>query len=203
VREGDSVLVSEADVGRGTMVFVADPSPFENSRIADADNAAVVVALAGDDGRPVFFAEGVHDYGASRGWRALPTSWKLALFGILLAALAFVWSRARRLGPPDRTARELAPPRAEYVDALAATLERTRDPGVALGTVQRHVREQVAARSGLRPDATDEDVDRAAAALGYSEAERHALLVPPATADDVVRLGRLATRSTRTDGGTE
>ena len=62
------------------------------------------------------FAEGVHGYGESRGIAAIPSRWKWALFALAAAALAFVWSRARRFGPPDRASRALPPARADGVE---------------------------------------------------------------------------------------
>jgi hypothetical protein len=52
----------------------------------------------------------------------------------------------------------------------------------------------------LRPDATPEEVDRAAIALGYSEAER-AVIWHPATDDDAaLALGRLVSQLSQQDG---
>jgi hypothetical protein len=46
--------------------------------------------------------------------------------GLALAALVALWGLGRRLGPPEDAERPLPPPRAEFVDALAAALERTK-----------------------------------------------------------------------------
>ena len=59
-------------------------------------------------GTPVVFAEGVHGYGESRGLGAIPGRWKVALFGLGVAAIVFAWAHARRLGPPDRPTRDPA-----------------------------------------------------------------------------------------------
>ena len=194
VLRGEQVLISEEPVGAGTVVYVADTSPFENGWIAKAGDAATTVALAGEDGRPVVFAEGVHGYGRERGLRAIPSRWKIALLLLAVASLAYIWSRARRLGPPDARSRELPPARAEYVDALATTLERTRDPRAALTPLQWWSRERIAARAGIKAEANDEELNRAARAYGCSEEERLALLTPPTDDAKVIALGRVVAR---------
>ncbi len=124
----DAALLTLDRVGRGEILFLADASPLENGYLGTGDNAAFALALSGDARRPVVFAEGVHGFGSSRGLSAIPDRWKVALILLAFAALAFVWSRARRFGPPDRIARDLPPARVEYVQALSISLERSRDP---------------------------------------------------------------------------
>jgi hypothetical protein len=125
---GDAELLTSDRVGRGTIFFLADASPIENAYLASADNAAFALGLAGPASRPVVFAEGTHGYGTSRGLGAIPTPWKVSLLVLAAAALVLAWSRSRRLGAPDRPARDLPPARAEYVRALAVSLERTMGP---------------------------------------------------------------------------
>src|SRR5262249_48668523 len=105
VGSADQSLLTQERVGTGEIAFLADPSPLENGYLAQADNAAFALELAGPAGRSVVFAEGVHGFGEQRGLAAVPGAWKLALLLLAVAALAFVWSRAWRFGPPDRTAR--------------------------------------------------------------------------------------------------
>jgi hypothetical protein len=194
VRDGDRALVTIDHVGAGDILFLADPSPLENAYLARADNAAFAVALVGDPNRPVVFAEGVHGYGESRGLAAIPTRWKygLAVFG--LAAIVFVWSRARRFGPPDRAARELPPPRADYVRALSTTLARTHDPVAAFAPMQHWARDLVAARAALAPDADDASIVRAAQALGCTEVETAAVVAPITDDGAALALGRALAR---------
>jgi hypothetical protein len=109
------------------VVVLANPSPLQNRGLADADNAKLALNLAGPAARPVAFLESVHGYAEATGLRALPASAKWALLGLLLSGVAFAWSRWRRLGPVERGEDdELPPPRAAYIDALAATLERAQ-----------------------------------------------------------------------------
>jgi len=191
---GDAALLTAEHVGDGEIFFLADASPLENDYLARADDAAFALGLAGDSTRRVAFAEGTHGYGEARGLRAIPTPWKLSLVIFAAAAVVLAWSRSRRLGPPDRPARDLPPPRAEYVRALAVSLERARDPGSALAPLQQWARLQIAQRAHLRSDASPEEIDRAAITLGFSEAERAAIWYPPTDDNSALALGQLVSR---------
>jgi hypothetical protein len=200
----DRSLLTHASVGRGEIFYLADASPLENAYLGSGDNAAFALALAGAAGRPVVFPEGVHGYGANRGLGALPDRWKIALVLIGVAALAFVWSRARRFGPPDRTARDLPPARATYVDALSVSLGRTRDHAGALAPVQHWARERIAARgSGLGASRADDDLDRAARSFGCTDDEIAALLAPVTDNASILALGRAVARVSAADGRTQ
>lgn len=133
----DGDLLVEAEKGDGVIRALADASPLRNERLVDADNALFGLALTA--GTPeVVFAEGVHGASDASGLRAIPTAWKVALGALLLAVALAVWSRARRFGPPELADRPLPPPRAAYVDALAAALERSdRDRRELLSTPGR------------------------------------------------------------------
>jgi hypothetical protein len=191
---GDFALLTRDQVGRGEIFFLADVSPVENANLATADNAAFGLALAGDASRPIVFPEGVHGYGATRGLAAIPDRWKVSLILVALAALAFVWSRARRFGPPDSTSRDLPPARAEYVQALSISLERTHDHAGALAPAQRWTRARVVSRAGLGAQANDDEVARAARSFGCADEEIAALLAPVSGDASVMALGRAVTR---------
>ena len=188
----DNALATSDRVGSGEIIFLADASPIENAYLAEADNAAFGLALAGN--RPVVFAEGIHGYGATRGISAIPSRWKAALLLLLLAGLAFVWSRAKRFGPPDRLARELPPARAEYVRSLSLTLERTRDRASAMAPAQQHVRDRVASKASLGTEPTADDIAHAARVLGCTEEEIASLIMPATTDEQVLAFGRAAAR---------
>jgi hypothetical protein len=176
-------VLTVASVGRGRVALLADASPLQNRLLAQADNAALGVALAGEPGRRVVFAEAVHGYGEASGLAALPERWKWLLAGLLLAAVAWVASRIRRLGPAEDERRPLPPPRRAYVDAVAAILARTRQPSAAAERVKVAARKQVARRAGLGADPSDESIAGAAATLGLSD-EEAAALTRPARDDD-------------------
>jgi hypothetical protein len=197
----DDALVTETAIGRGTVDFVADATPFQNDFLARADNAALGLTLAGEPGRRVVFPEGVHGYGPQRGLGAIPDHWKVALLGLAFAGLVLMWARGRRLGPPEDASRPLPPPRAAYVDAVGSTLARTHKPDEALQTVARRVRAHIDARAvagaGGAAGATSE-LDRAefvtrAHAVGLSDDEIDAVL-SPITDESVLALGRALSR---------
>jgi hypothetical protein len=194
-------LLTHEQVGQGEMSFIADVSPLTNDLLATSDNAGFGVVLAGDDGRPVVFDEGVHGYGQSRGIAAIPTRWKYALGVLALAALILLWARGRRLGPPEDAARELAPPRREYVDALAITLQRTGEPARALEPVRATIRREVASRAGLPVDATDADFVRAATAIGLDEHDAQVVVRGATNDDEVLAIGRALARLEHWDTG--
>ena len=64
-------------VVEGRIALVADPSPLQNRLLAEADNAALALALAGPG--PITFVESVHGYGAETGLAALPDRFQWAL----------------------------------------------------------------------------------------------------------------------------
>ena len=120
----DAPLAVTAQVGSGSVVLVADPSPLQNLGLARADNAAFGLALAG--GRDVAFLETVHGYGVARGFGGLPAAVGWTILGLFLTTLVALWSVGRRFGPPEEQDTPLPPPRVEYVDALAAALVRAK-----------------------------------------------------------------------------
>lgn len=188
--DGDRVLATVATVGAGRVVALADASPLQNRLLARADNAAFALALAGGEGRPVAFAEAQHGYGRQSGLGAIPSRWRWALAGGFLAAVVWMWSRGRRLGPPDDIDRPAPPARRAYVDAMAGALARTRQPGAAAAPLQDRARRRLAARAGLAPDAGDEDLRRVAGDLRLAPEDVDALFRPARTEDDVVAVGR-------------
>jgi hypothetical protein len=209
VGDASDALVTQASVGKGTIVFVADASPLQNQLLGTADNAALGLALAGGANRTVVFPEGVHGYGPSSGLAAIPTEWKIALVGIAIAGLVLMWARGRRLGPPEDASRPLPPPRAAYVDAVGSTLVRTGSPDAALQVVATRVRERIEARavpgadgaSGATVDLDRAEFARRGHAMGLSDVEIDAVL-SPITDESVLAVGRALSRveqSTRKD----
>ncbi len=196
-----AALLTLDRVGRGEILFLADVSPLENGYLGTGDNAAFALALAGDARRPVVFAEGVHGFGSSRGLSAIPDRWKVALILLAIAALAFVWSRARRFGPPDRIARDLPPARVEYVQALSISLERSRDHAGALAPAQHWARARLATRAALGPNAGDEALAHAARSFGCTDEEIAALFAPVSDGSSILALGRALARVGGEDRG--
>ncbi len=110
-----------------------------------------------------------------------------------------MWAKGRRLGPAEEVERELPPPRRVYVDAIAASLARTRRPAQAIKPLQDAARLRLIRRAALPPDADDGVVRRAASHLGIPEDEIDALLTPVSSDDRAMAVGRLLARL---EGGT-
>lgn len=189
----EQVIVTLARVGAGSLTLATDASPLTNNLLDRADNAAFGLALAGEPGRTVQFLETVHGYGESRGLAALPARWRWSLTGLAAAAVVYMASRWRRLGPPEEEARALPPPRRAYVDALAATLVKTRDPSAAGAPVQRALRDILDRRTGLAaadsdtPDETEDGALRLAASrIGVAPAAAEAALGTVTSNDDLM-----------------
>jgi hypothetical protein len=182
IGQADDALVTVVNLGAGRLVLVADSAPLQNHLLADGDNAALGLALAGPATRPVAFEEAVHGYGERHGLAALPTRWKWTLIGLLLAGLLAVAARFRRLAPPRPPAPAPQPPRRAHVDALASALGRTGHPAQAAAPVQEHARALLLRRAGLPPDAPDADALAAARRFDLSAAE--AQVVASAALDD-------------------
>ena len=108
--------------GADGVTLLADSARVQNAHLAQGDNAAFALRLAGRG--PLVFAESAHGYGTARGLAALPANAKGALVLLALALLVLMLARGRRFGPVEPAARDLPPPRAAYVDALAARLRR-------------------------------------------------------------------------------
>jgi hypothetical protein len=185
---GDLLVV--AAVGAGRVALLADGSVLQNRFLSRADNAALGLALAGSAGRAVDFAEGVHGYGAATGLAAVPSSWRWGLGALVVAALALMVARGRRLGPPEPATRPLPPPRRAYVEALAALLAETKAPGEAVRSVQETARRRLAERAGLSQDADPSELGAAAQRLGLPTDQTRALLEPIRDEAGVVAAGR-------------
>ncbi|MDX6676609.1 MAG: hypothetical protein QOE31_661 [Solirubrobacteraceae bacterium] len=173
---GRRALLAIAASGNGRALLLADASPLQNRLLAQADNAALGLALAGPPRRPVAFVESIHGFGEQTGLAALPARWRMALIFAGIAALLWMASRGRRLGPPEDTGGEPPPARREHVEALALALKRSNEPAVALEPVQAAARAQVVRRASLQPDAPDAAVREAALGLGFGEDEAAALI---------------------------
>jgi hypothetical protein len=187
---GSRTLLAVASVGDGRVLLLADASPLENGLLARADNAAFGLGLAGARERPVVFAESYHGYGKSSGISAIPGRWQALLLLGGVSVLAFMLARGRRLGPAEPERRELAPPRRDYVDAMASLIGRTRDRPAA-ATALRERAHAVIAR------ATGSDDLSSATSLGLEGHELGALLQPAPTEAGLIEAGRSLARLER------
>jgi hypothetical protein len=187
----EGAVAAVAESGAGRAVLLADAAPLYNGRLDRADGAAFGLAIAGAERRPVAFLETVHGYGEATGLAALPARALWVLAGLAVAALALVWSMARRLGPPEEEPLPPAPPRRDYVEAVAAGLVASGDRAGVAETAARAARTRLEQRAGLPPDAGEPELREAAARLGLDGAETAAALGDGA---DAVAAGRALAR---------
>lgn len=192
---GPAIVV--ADVGDGRVVALADTRPLQNDALGQADNAALALAAAGDEDRPVVFVESVHGFAAS-GLDAVPSSWKWAAAGLGVALLAGLWSAGARVGPPEEAGRALRPRRRGHVDAVAAGLDRvTPSPAETVAPLVAASRSALVEQLGLPPDASP-GVLHAAAERGAIDPRVVDLLVEPVgDLDRALAVGALAARRQR------
>jgi pimeloyl-ACP methyl ester carboxylesterase len=149
-------------------------SPLQNRLLDEADNAALALALGGQG--PVVFVESVHGYTTATGLAALPARFQWALILLGLSGLVLIAARWPRMGPPEPPEEPRFPPRRAYVDALAATLAKTRDRAAAVESIRSAARERLARRAALARDAGDEAWFEAARAAGLDHEEARALV---------------------------
>ena len=184
------VLATVGAFGAGRVVLLANASPWQNRLLDEDDNASFALAAAGEAGRPVLFAERHHGYGTGGGLGAIPGRWKWALVVAAVAALAMMWSRGRRLGPPEDVERTFPPPRRAYVDALAISLARTGQRAEAIRPLQDAARRRLERRAGLPAGADDIMLRGAAARLGVPDETVDAVLGPVSGDHDVLAVAR-------------
>ena len=199
--DGGPRLLVTRRAGTGEVVLLSSTSPLQNRRLGQADNAALGIALA--DGRRVVFVEGVHGLSAASGFDAIPSGWRVALFGVPLALLLAAVASSRRIGGAEPDARRLTPSRRTSVDAVGAALERSRQPGPALEPLRVAARRELCRRAGLAETASDAEVHGAALAAGWTPAEAASIITPPDTTAAVLALGRRAGPSPERDAMNE
>jgi hypothetical protein len=189
-------LALEDSVGRGKVFLLATAYPLENGQLAEADDAAWALDLAGSSARAVAFDEYDHGLGhTGTGLAGLPLHWKVALALGLAAALLWMWSAARRFGPPEVAESELVPARVAHVEAMAALLasgdlERL---AAASAPLREDGRETLRRLLRVGPSAGDDELIGLAASSGLaslSSATVTALLKQPRSDDDLVAEGR-------------
>jgi Domain of unknown function (DUF4350) len=125
--DGAGPLVVRYREGKGEVVGVADPRPFENRSLAHADAArlAYLVAQPRHAGGAVAFDETIRAEAAGKPWYlALTAPELLALALAALAGLLWLAYGLVPLGPPVRLFAPREPTSAEFLDAVAALYGR-------------------------------------------------------------------------------
>ncbi|HEX6256426.1 MAG TPA: DUF4350 domain-containing protein [Euzebyales bacterium] len=180
-------LVAEP-LGRGHVIALGDPSPLTNARLAVADHAPLVVGLLTPGGgreieivRPVLRTAGDDETLSD----LVPTGVRTMVGQLLLAFGVVVLWRARRLGRPLRDASRVRLPSSDLTAAVGALLARNRTRSSAARRIVAGSRRRLTRQLGLSPDAADDEVARAVAAVTGEDAGRvTTLLDPPPPTDD-------------------
>jgi hypothetical protein len=149
--------------GEGDVIWIASATPFTNAGIREKGNLEFLLAAIGDSKHTrVLFDEYVHGYGErdSRGSKH-PLVTALWLQSLLLA-LAVLFTFSRRSGPlrPIPATPRLAP--LEFVETLGGLYQQARAGSVAVDIYYQRFQCSMTRRFGLPPDATPEQLDRAA-----------------------------------------
>ncbi len=192
--DGNHITAISVAVGEGELIALADPSPITNKWLGVADNAGFGVALAGDENRPVVFAEYGHGFGVRDGLGAIPSRWKAAFWFAAVAAIVGALSAAKRFGPPEPEPATVTPARVLYVESLASTLARTRDYDAAMTPLKRRAKSLIARRSGVSNLDDPDELARTAGAVGLSAEDVDALTSAVASDLDVLALGRVVAK---------
>lgn len=194
----DQPAIVAGAAGRGTVVALADAALLHNAVLADADNAALGLALVGARDRRIVFVESVHGHSAA-GLDAVPPGWKWAGAGLVAALVVALWSAGTRFGPPEPQRRALRPPRRDHVEAVAAGLDRAgAGPADAAGPLAATEWADLVARLGLRADASPAVVAAALERVGEDPLVVDELTTPPADLDAALAVGRRAAHRRRT-----
>ncbi len=131
VGNDDGMLAGIEYLGDGVVVAIADDALVSNRLLDAGDNALLALLAIGEPEGTVRFIEYIHGFTQPTGLAALPTRWQQALLVLALAGFVWLAAHGRRFGPAEETSRGLSPPRSAYVDALALTIEASKDPNAA------------------------------------------------------------------------
>lgn len=173
--------------GAGTVVALGGPEALTNGALGEADNGVLAAALLApdDDTSLAFLQPGAPGEGeASLAELVADRVW-YALAQLLVAFLAVVAWRARRLGAPVGEPQPVQVAGSELVAAVGNLLQQTGARGQAGRLLREDVRRTLAERLGLPPDSPPEVVAEAASRRsGQDAAELTALLAGPDPADE-------------------
>ena len=198
------VLVETADqqaiVARsGGVVLLSDVSLLDNANLGAADNGVLAVRLAGTG--PVYFDEYVHGFGAGQGLAGVPAG-VISLVLILISTIVWMWAVGARFGPPEQPQRALPPPRAAYLDGIAATLAKAKPTEAGFGILRARAVALLDRQAERFGGAGPEDRRRrAAAALQITDAELRALEAPISSAGQVVHAAAVVAKIEKTRTG--
>jgi hypothetical protein len=192
--DGEEAFVVARPLGSGTVVSVGSPRPFVNSRLGEADNAALAVALlAPRDGAAVSFIE-ANAVGAGR--KALldlvPDRVVQGVIELVVAFMLYALWRARRLGRPVPEVQPVAIPASGLVRAVGRLRQRSRSTDRAAASIRVDARRLLAQRYGLAPGSSPAVIAELTASRTGLTAEQVLLAIDDRSIPDETALVALA-----------
>ncbi|MGD9792375.1 MAG: DUF4350 domain-containing protein [Acidimicrobiia bacterium] len=185
--------------GFGLVVEIGGGELFTNDRLDDGDNAVLAAALlAPRRGEQVTVVDGAPLGSGDKGlWSLIPIGAKLAMLQLVIAFVAVLLWRSRRLGAPVSEALPTTVAASELVVATARLWQRSSAAEHAATQLRRQLRHDLHRRVSLSPNLAPE-VAAAAIAEQFQlspEITRRALTpLPVADADDLVAVSEAITR---------
>lgn len=162
-------LVLAYALGRGVVVAVVDEQWFANANLVRGDRARLAYALARPlrpNGR-VAFDETMHGYALPEHWWSIvPRPLAVALGVAGLALLLGFSGAAMRLGPALAPSSRTARSSADFIDAVAALLERGGAPATALGDAARSATRALARALGAPEETSPDDIAKRMTSAG-------------------------------------
>lgn len=191
------VVELPSEGGRPDTVVAGIAGSLTNQHILDDANAAAGLRLLGAHPRLVWYVPAVADAGEDAAPQSLvdvlPDAFLPSVWLLLLALLATMVWRGRRLGPVVTEPLPAVIRSVETTQSRSRMYRRAEDRQRALASLQLAARRRLAARLGLSVHAEPQQVVRLLAeATGRHTDELHRLLVDPTAHDDetLVRIAR-------------
>ncbi len=190
-----AVFVSRSN----NVILLSDMDLLTNENLGEADNGILAVRLVGDG--PVYFDEYVHGFGAGQGVAGLPAG-MVSLLLILTATVVWMWSVGARFGPAQQLQRALPPPRAAYLDGIAASLAKSKPSDAGFGMLRTRARTllDIYAERFVGNEA-DERRKVAATSLGITDEELSALDQPTTSPALAIQAAAVAAKVERSRMG--
>lgn len=177
--------------GDGQVVSTGSAQWLTNAELARADNAALAAALLlpHDSASVVVVPPGEFvptgdGIGVHAAFDLIPGAVWAGLAQLVVAVVALIAWRSRRLGRPVTEAHQVALPGSELVIAVGELLQATRSHAHAGARLRDDVRVEIGVRLGLGPDAETGEVLRAVVDAGVDEALATRALAGSAPTDD-------------------
>jgi hypothetical protein len=166
VVSGDRHLAVVFTVGEGRVILVSDTASIGNQGLGLFDNADFMVDQIGL-GTVMFdeFRHGFTEQGSTGLLEAAPASWSNTLRLLGAALIVALIAYGRRFGPPEPQGRSFVPARRQLIDSVATSLRRAGSPVAATEPIRSRAKQEIRRRAMLGPDATETDLETAAAAF--------------------------------------